>query len=183
MKRLLFVLALLTGACLAQSGNTVTITSSGAPTGACSYIFQYIDSATGNQYNCKAGAWNQIGGGAGAVSSVNGLTGAVVTPANCSTVSFSATPTFSGASNTDCFSITLTGNVTSSTFSNGVSGQIYTFIVIQDATGSRAFVPPSQMKQYSTWMSSPSNRVIQQFIYDGTNLNAVNIWTGDTRPF
>src|SRR5438132_805742 len=68
MIRLLAVLTLLTGVCFAQSGNTVTITASGAPTGACSYIFQYIDSATGNQYNCKAGAWNQIGAGGGSTA-------------------------------------------------------------------------------------------------------------------
>ncbi len=64
MRRLLFALLLLTGAALAQTGNTVTITAAGAPTGSCSYIFRYIDSATGNEYNCKAGVWNQVGGGA-----------------------------------------------------------------------------------------------------------------------
>jgi hypothetical protein len=80
MTRLLFILALLTGAALAQGGNTVTITASGAPAGACSYIFQYIDSATGNQYNCKAGAWNQIGGGGGS-SAFSALTSSTNTTA------------------------------------------------------------------------------------------------------
>jgi len=39
------------------------------------------------------------------------------------------------------------------------------------------------MHQYGTWMATASNCVTQQFIYDGTNLNAVAPWTPDTRPF
>jgi hypothetical protein len=35
--------------------------------------------------------------------------------------------------------ITLTGNVTSSSFTNGAAGKLYTFIICQDGTGGRTF--------------------------------------------
>lgn len=102
---------------------------------------------------------------------------------NFGSVTFSATPTFDGSSNTDTFKITLTGDVTSSTFSNGVSGHTYTFIVCQDATGGRAFVPPTSMKQYGTWMAALSQCITQRFAYDGTNLNSIReSYIADIRP-
>jgi hypothetical protein len=58
--------------------------------------------------------------------------------ASLNTVSFSATPVFNlslGIVQT----VTLTGNVTSSSFTNGVTGKRYTFIVCQDGTGSHTF--------------------------------------------
>src|SRR5437667_6522285 len=61
------------------SSNTITITGSGAPTGTCSVIMFYVDSATGNFYDCPASAWIQAGApGGGVVTSVFGRTGAVV---------------------------------------------------------------------------------------------------------
>jgi len=39
------------------------------------------------------------------------------------------------------------------------------------------------MKQYDTWMATPSNCSIQDFRYDGTNLLATARWTPETRPF
>lgn len=100
-----------------------------------------------------------------------------------SAVTFSATPTFDATGGVQTFKITLTGDVTSSTFSNGVAGSFYTFVVCQDSTGNRAFAVPSQMHQYTNWMASPSNCVTQTFAYDGTNLNAINPWTPETRAF
>jgi hypothetical protein len=49
----------------AQGGNTITLSASGAPSGTCSFIFRYVDSSTGTEYNCKAGVWNSVGGGGG----------------------------------------------------------------------------------------------------------------------
>ena len=57
-------------------------------------------------------------------------------------VAFSPTPQFDlSLSNTQ--EITLTGNVTSSTVINAQPGQFVTFIIHQDATGGRTFVPPA----------------------------------------
>jgi len=59
-------------------------------------------------------------------------------------VTFSATPVF------DCskglkFEITLTGNVTSSTLTNVPNGASLTFMIKQDGTGGRTFVPPGSL--------------------------------------
>lgn len=75
MRRLPYLLLLLApAACFAQQGNTVSITGSGAPTGSCSYIFRYIDSSAGTEYNCKAGAWNSVGGGGGGGAAFSAIT-------------------------------------------------------------------------------------------------------------
>ena len=116
MTRLLFILVLLTGACLAQAGNTVTITASGAPTGSCSYIFQYIDSATGTQYNCKAGAWNAIGGsGSGTTTIASGtaaLATSAISSATCATV---VTSSGTGIATTDVITVGFNGDPTAVT--------------------------------------------------------------------
>lgn len=62
-------------------------------------------------------------------------------PGAVNTVSFSATPTFD-LSLGGVQTITLTGNVTSSSISNGVAGKHYVFIVCQDGTGGRTLVWP-----------------------------------------
>lgn len=59
------------------------------------------------------------------------------------TVAFSATPTFNG-SLCNIFVMTLTGNVTSSTFTGIAAGDQTAFILKQDGTGSRTFSWPSQ---------------------------------------
>jgi hypothetical protein len=56
-------------------------------------------------------------------------------------VAFSATPTFD-ASLGNTFQILLTGNVTGSSIVNQVPGQRLIFMVQQDGTGGRTFVPP-----------------------------------------
>lgn len=60
-------------------------------------------------------------------------------------VPFSATPTFNAASGST-FLITLTGNVTSSTFSNAINGMVYTFHVCQDSSGLHSFAWPANVK-------------------------------------
>jgi hypothetical protein len=62
------------------------------------------------------------------------------------TVPYSATPTFNcalGNTSRPVFSITLSGNVTSSSFSNLVPGQQITIHIIENATGGYGFVWPS----------------------------------------
>jgi hypothetical protein len=87
--------------------------------------------------------------------------------------SFSATPVFNGANN-NAFIMTLSGNVTSSTFSNGVIGQLYTFVIKQDGTGGRVFTWPANVKGQGTIDPTAGIANIQQFIWDGTNLLSVN---------
>jgi hypothetical protein len=89
-----------------------------------------------------------------------------------STVAFSATPTFD-ASLGNTQKITLTGNVTSSTLSNAMAGEMINFVVCQDATGSRTLVWPSNIKGAMTIGSAPSTCNVQSFVFDGTNAYAL----------
>ena len=114
---------------------------------------------TGGSGNLKLGTGNN----SAAVNVVNGLS------LSSSTVTFSATPTF----NTGEFSIfylTLTGNVTSSSMSNALTGMIETFIICQDATGGRTFVWPATFRGAPTVTSTASKCTTQAFVTpDGTN--------------
>lgn len=89
------------------------------------------------------------------------------------TVTFSATPTFD-ASLGNSFKITLTGNVTSSTLSNPQAGQLISWLICQDATGSRTFVWPTNVKGGMTIGSTLSTCSAQNFLYDGTNAYALS---------
>ena len=84
------------------------------------------------------------------------------------TVLFSATPTFNAAAGAS-FKLTLTGNVTSSTFSGGVAGNLYTFEIIQQAGTSYTFVWPSNFKNPDTISSTLGSISVQSFMYDGFN--------------
>jgi hypothetical protein len=65
-------------------------------------------------------------------------------------VPYSATPVFNAATG-GSFSLTLTGNVTSSAFANGTSGpSLVAFKIIQDGTGGRTFVWPSNVHNAGT---------------------------------
>jgi hypothetical protein len=89
------------------------------------------------------------------------------------TVSFSSTPTFDARlGNTQ--KITLTGNVTSSTLSNATAGEQIHFLICQDATGSRTFAWPSNVKGGMTIGSTASKCSAQTFIFDGTNAYALS---------
>jgi len=91
------------------------------------------------------------------------------------TLAFSATPIFD-ASTAATFKLTLTGNVTSSTLSGAVAGEPLAFLVCQDATGGRTFVPPTNVLGWVTIPTSANACVLETFIYDGTNAQA----DGDT---
>jgi hypothetical protein len=91
---------------------------------------------------------------------------------NVSTVSFSSTPTFD-LSLGSTQKITLTGNVTSSTISNGSTGKHITFVIIQDSIGGRTFVWPTNVYGGMTVDSIADSISIQKLItYDGTNYYA-----------
>lgn len=69
------------------------------------------------------------------------ITADFIAPVQITVVAYSATPIFDGAVG-NVFEITLTGNVSSSTFVNPKAGQRYYFIIHEDATGGRTFAWP-----------------------------------------
>ena len=83
-------------------------------------------------------------------------------------VTFTSTPTFNSATSV-YFSITLTGNVTSSTLSNAIDGRVVYFNICQDATGDRTFTWPASVLNAPTIGSAASVCTSASFIYDGTN--------------
>lgn len=88
-------------------------------------------------------------------------------------VAFSATPVFD-ASLGRKFKITLTENVTSSTLINLVPGMELTFIVVEDSTGGRTFVPPSNLPLdgIDTTLSTAN---IQKFVVDNAASSGLTI--------
>ncbi len=96
--------------------------------------------------------------------------GAVADTVNILT--FSATPAFNMLLG-NVQKITLTANVTSSTATNLIAGQRTTFLICQDATGSRTFVWPTNVKGGMTVGSTLSTCSAQGFQSDGTNLYAL----------
>lgn len=90
-----FVLLLLTCAAQAQQGNTVLKLFPGAPTGSCSSVMVAVNSATGDFYDCKSGAWHLVAGGGGApvtfdlIGSGTNVT-ATMTVGNGATLTFAA---------------------------------------------------------------------------------------------
>lgn len=115
-------------------------------------------SATIGAYQClSANTWTLFG--TGSVSSV--------TPTK-TTVTYSATPTFTVASHIQEFEVTLTGNVNSSTLSGAASGDFITFRIIQDGTGSRTFAWPTGFSNACTISPTASVETKQIFYWDGT---------------
>jgi hypothetical protein len=88
------------------------------------------------------------------------------------TMSFSSTPTFD-ASLGNAQRITLTGNVTSSTLVNASAGEFLSFIICQDAVGSRAFAWPANLKRGMTIGATAGTCSAQDFIFDGNNAYAL----------
>ena len=87
-----------------------------------------------------------------------------------SDIAFSATPTFSATVNLNY--LALTGNVTSSTLAAGKNGQSISFVLCQDATGSRTFAWPANVRGGMTIGSTASKCSSQMFIY----ANALSKW-------
>lgn len=69
--------------------------------------------------------------------------------------------------------VTLTGNVTFSAFSNAESGQSLTLIVKQDATGSRTLTSTMKFAGGNKTLSTAANAIdVISVFYDGTNYYA-----------
>ena len=96
------------------------------------------------------------------------------------TVTLSASPVFD-ASLCNTFTLTLGSTpVTGSTLSNAKAGQFLTFIVIQDATGGRAFAWPANVQRACTVTGTAGASTVVTAVYDGVNANATTCTTGDT---
>jgi hypothetical protein len=93
------------------------------------------------------------------------VSGAVVT------VPFSATPTFDATSGS-LFKITLTGDVTASTFTGtgGLGLQPITFMIIQDGTGGHTFAWPANVVGGMSISGTAGAVNVQTGVFDGTNL-------------
>jgi hypothetical protein len=107
-------------------------------------------------------------GGSGPVSA------RLIVPADLpglSAVAFSATPVFN-AGTSSAFTMTLTGNVTSSSVTNAFASQRIAFIITQDATGGRTFAWPSNFKGASPISPDANSVSVQEFLYDGVNFRA-----------
>lgn len=87
-------------------------------------------------------------------------------------VTFSATPTFDFNNGNVQSVSTLTGNITSSTFSNGISGGRYVLVFTQDGTGNRTVVWPASVKWgggTAPTLSGANKVDVFGFVYDGTS--------------
>lgn len=91
-------------------------------------------------------------------------------------VTFSATPAFTGVSQDQLFTMTLTGNVASSTLT--MPGlpvpSLISFELTQDATGGRTFVWPTNVLGATPIASAPGSLTFMQFLWDGTNAQPVS---------
>lgn len=148
---------------LAVSGNiaaTGTVTGSNISSSMLQQIFNAgIGLTQRTAFNCLAGI---------VCSDNTGTSRTDVRLGSLTTVAFSATPTFD-ASTAASFKLTLTGNVTSSTLSNAVAGEPISFEICQDATGSRTFVPPANVLNMGTIVSTAGVCSTQEFWFDGSN--------------
>ncbi|MBV9747119.1 MAG: hypothetical protein JO099_25435, partial [Acidobacteriia bacterium] len=106
------------------------------------------------------GAWSQISAGTGAA------------PVS-STVPFNATPVFTVTGPIQEFTLTLTGNVTSSTLSGAIANGIVIFDVCQDATGNRTFVWPAGFSAAPAISSVAGSCTTQAFIWTGSTANPI----------
>lgn len=116
--------------------------------------------------------------GTGTAGSTAGTLRAQLIQPALSTVTFSATPTFD-LSLGNTVKITLTANVTSSTWSNQRAGQETTMVICQNGTGGFTFAFPAATLGAFTIGSTASKCSTQKFVSDGTNLIAQGVGTID----
>jgi hypothetical protein len=143
-------------------------------------VIRFKDGSSWDGYTTDAG----VGRNAAGVVEINNGTLGTYRDLRCrtvrrsvSSVSYSATPVFD-ASTADSFYITLTGNVTSSTLTNLSAGRTIAFKIIQDGTGGRSFVwPTNVLGGMAIDGSSAAGEIATQLFhcYDGTNLEAVSM--------
>lgn len=84
-------------------------------------------------------------------------------------VSFSATPTFTRSSAIQQWTLTLTGNVTSSTLSGASAGDMLSFEFTQDATGSRTVAMPTGFADITSILcSTASSTTTVKYVWTGS---------------
>lgn len=138
---------------------TAGLTESGLYLGIASYKINLYAAGTGNTCNGTAVGsliWSQE-----PVITTPSFGGTV------QSVTFSTTPSFD-ASVAQFFDLTLTGNVTSSTITNAVSGSVVQFKICQDGTGSRTFVWPGTVSAPPIISNGASDCTYSAFRYSGT---------------
>lgn len=130
-------------------------------------------SGNANSATMLAGSPSQCGGttplatGIAASGNANCTAGSSIAAVTCtSSCAFNASGVVMG------FAATLTASFTSSTFTNGRTGVLYTFTFTQDATGGRACTYPSGTKGANACSGTANANTQQTFKYDGTNLVA-----------
>jgi hypothetical protein len=95
------------------------------------------------------------------------------------TVTLSATPAFD-ASQCNAFGLTLGGTtVTSSTLLNAKAGQSLTFTIVQDATGGRSFIWPTNLLSVCPVNPAAHTSTAVTAVFDGINANATSCTTSD----
>ena len=101
---------------------------------------------------------------------------------NFDQIPYSATPVFI-AGNYSNFAITLTGNVTSSTITGGVIGQVITIDVCQNSTGTYTFAWPANLMNAPPVSAAASSCTGVSAVYNGTNWNVISSATAsNTTP-
>lgn len=129
-----------------------------------------IEAALGTNLSGLTTTVNGISCAAGSSCSPVGAPSSIVSPPEPGTVTFNGSNGASVAS----FKITLTGNVTSSSWVGGTAGQIVIVEICQDSTGSRTFVFPTNFKGAFTIGATASKCNTQPFFFDGINLYAMS---------
>src|ERR1035438_2042814 len=95
------------------------------------------------------------------------------------TVTLSATPAFD-ASQCNAFSLTLgSTTVTGSTLLNAKAGQSLTFTIVQDATGGRSFIWPTNLSSVCPVNPAAHTSTAVTAVFDGTNANTIGCTTSD----
>ncbi len=101
---------------------------------------------------------------------------------NLETLAFTSTPVFVASSYSN-FLLTLTNNVTSSTISGGTIGQVATFDVCQNATGTYTFVWPTNLLNAPPVLANANSCTSVIAVDSGTNWNTVaSASTATTSP-
>ena len=87
-------------------------------------------------------------------------------------VPWSATPEFPGDVYTS-YRIMLDGDITSSTAPGTVSGNLYTYIIVQDGVGNRQFAWPANCHGASPINPTPNSVTVQTFVMSVSDLRAI----------
>lgn len=88
-------------------------------------------------------------------------------------MSYAASPVFNAGAYT-VFTMTLTGDVSSSTVSGGLTSQFIQFNICQDSAGEHTFVWPTNFVNAPSIPSPASTCASPMFFYDGSNWQYVN---------